>query len=287
MHPAKYFILYLMSTGHSDAEDNDWIRTALQQLDLFDRLATDDVLDQLRAEIKFPKNYHPTSRTHVPTIRFQKKLRVRDMHMMAPACKRANEIREKSAAREKAEVLLLGYTSFPVVARQVNRICRSAYTADDIGMFYHYFFNVDMLSRHGWQDAIRRRGRGVLYKSALAGSSELVQWRTGENITVETREALELAFTTGYMMLQELRSAPFNIATVSMYNKIVDGLVKTHMAMGEAEVRMKDMMEQLQRFQQSKRQVEIPGVDTLTSHSGQLKEEKIKHMLPAGGTDVN
>jgi len=287
MHPAKYFILYLMSTGHSDAEDNEWIRTALEQFDLFGRLATDTVLNQLRAEVKFPKNYHPTSRTHVPTIRFQKELRVRDMHMMAPNCRRANEIRENSAAREKAEVLLLGFTAFPVVARQVNKLCRSAYTADDIGMFYHYFFNVELLSRDQWQDAIRRRGRGVLYKSALVGSSELVRWRTGDNVTVETRSALELAFTTGYMMLQELRTAPFNIATVSMYNKIVDGLVKTHMAMGEAEVRMKDMMEQLERFQQTKRQVEIPGVDTLTSHSGQLKEQKIKQLLPPGGVDVN
>lgn len=287
MHPAKYFILYLMSTGHADAEDNEWIRTALEQLDLFERLATNIVLNQFRAEIKLPKNYHPTSRTHVPTIRFQKELRVRDLHMMTPTCKRANDIRENSAAREKAEVLLLSFATFPIVAKQINRLCRTAYTADDIGAFYHFFFNVELLSRHQWQDAIRRRGRGAYYKAALVGSPDLARWRMGENITVETREALELAFTTGYMFLQELRGMPFNIATVAMYNKTVDGLVKTHQAMGEAEVRMKDMMEQLERFKQSKRQIEIPGVDTLVSHSGQLKEEKIKQLLPPGDNNIN
>jgi len=235
MHPARHFIQFLMTQNSSVADDNTWIQETLGELNLFQKQATDKVLDALRAEIKevgVPANYQPSSRTHAPSVEFQRKLRIREMHIQTPSCKRACELRANGDAREKTEQLLLAYTPFPKVAKQVNKLCRTNYRADVIALFYHYFFEVEAISRSSWSDALRRRPGGLLYKSALIGKSDLVLWRMGEDIVVETREALEEAFTQATMRLYEMRGMPTNMATMKMMQAAVESIVRVHGAMG-------------------------------------------------------
>ncbi len=291
MHPCRHFIQFLMTQNSAVGEDNAWIQQTLGDLDLFQKQATDKVLDALRAqtrEVGIPDNYQPSSRTHAPSIEYQRKLRIREMHIQTPNCKRACELRAHGDAREKAEQLLLAYTPFPKVARQINKLCRTNYRADVIALYYHYFFEVEAISRSAWSDALRRRGGAMIYKAALVGKPDLVLWRMGEDIVVETREALEEAFTQATMRLLEMRNMPTNMATMKMMQAAIESIVRVHGCMAESEVRMKDVLSQLQNFQQSRREVQIPSFQALGATSYELEEETSKPMLPGSveGLDV-
>lgn len=285
MHPAFYFIRYLLTTGSKVAEDNQWVQKTLGDLELFPAQATTEIIDKIRAELKPPANYQPASRTHTPSIKYQQELKVRDMHVMSPWCKAACEIRNDSAAREYVESLLLAYTPFPQVARQLNKKCRTRYTVDAISLFFHYFFNVEKVPRTFWVDATRRRVGSSYFKAALVGKPELVLWKMGEDLLVETREALEEAFTQAYMRLVEMRGMPTNMATMKMFQMGVDSLVRIFQAMSDSEIRMKDVMKQLEQFQQTKKEIEIPAAQVLGEISANMKSSDQEKLLPPAFTD--
>lgn len=267
MHPALYFIRYLMTLGdRALADDNGAIRGVLTQLGLFEKLATDPVLEDIRKDIEIPADYRPGALTHRKTLEFQKKLRVRDMHSMTVACKKANELRESPAHREFVEQLLLSYTPFAETARRTNEKFRSRYKKEEVAAFYHYFFNVEAIPRAKWVDAIKAR-RSIPYKSAMAGDNRLVLWRHGEKIAVDAHEALEAAFTQAFVRMEELRTMPTNMATIGMFQRGVDSMVRLQQAMSESEVRMKEVLKQLEQFKQSRRQVEIPDISALGEHA--------------------
>ena len=290
MHPARNFILFLMTQNSAVAEDNDWIRETLNDLDLYGKIATDPVLNALRQQVReagVPSNYQPSSRTHGPSIEFQRKLRVREMHIMTDNCKRACELRANPDAKEKAEQMLLAFTPFAKVAQQLNKHCRTRYRAEVVALFYHYFFDIEALPRSTWSDVLRRKSGATTYKAALIGKPNLVLWRMGEDIVVETKEALEEAFTQATMRLIEMRSMPTNLATVKMMQCCVESIVRVHGALGESEVRMKDVLTQLKNFQQSRKAVVIPSYQDLGETSYDDGDEKVKQLLPKGIGDLN
>jgi len=49
----------------------------------------------------------------------------------------------------------------------------------------------------------------------------------------------------------------------------------------ESEVRMKDVLSQLQNFQQSRREIQIPSFQALGETSYETKESRDKQMLPS------
>lgn len=256
-----------MTTGQPESKDDDWIVQSLHGLDLFPKLATTPVLDELRDQCVPPSNYNPTSPSHQDSAAFQRDIRVRDMHAMTADCSQAVAILRDTAAREFLEALLLSKTPFKKSARILNKHCGTRFTVGAVSMFYHYFFEVDAIPRSKWSEAIRKRGGSAL-KTALQGDSELVLWRLGESVAVDLRDGLEEAFTQCYMRLKELRQMPTNFATIKMIQGCVDGLTKTHQALTESEVRMKDMLSKLEQFRQSRRQIHMLSAQDLGEFSG-------------------
>ena len=208
------------------------------------------------------------------------------MHAMTKECKEACDIRNNASAREMAEQLLLAYTPFKKTARMVNKTCRTQYKHEGIAQFYHYFFNVDAIPRSAWADAIKRRPGAINFRSALIGDSDLVLWRMGERVVVDTRTALEEAFTQCYMRLIDMKNMPTSMATIKMTQACVEGLVRSHQALTESEVRMKDMLERLENFRQTRREVAIPDARQLGHISYNDEATKTSIRMLEEPTDV-
>jgi hypothetical protein len=272
VHPARRFIYYLLT--HQEQAENEEIRSALGGLKLFEKLATDEVIDRFRKDIEFPVPYKAHTKTHLPSINLQKKLRVHDMHRKHKNCVNAIEILNNPLARDMVEPLLLAGTAFAKVAKTVNKKCNTRYLKEDIATFYHYFFEVEAIHRHQWTDAIKKRGISHTYKSALIGNTDLVLWRLGEKIAVRTQDALEEAFTQTCMRLLELRSQPTNIATMKMLQMGVESIVRIQQAMAESDVKVKEVIERLQQFKQSQQVIDIPSIED-------LGESSFMHGLPS------
>ncbi|MCA8939450.1 MAG: hypothetical protein KDB07_06570 [Planctomycetes bacterium] len=256
-----------MTTGQPEALEDAWIQNTLESMDLFAKLATTPVLDELRDQASPPRNYNPTSPRHQASADFQRDLRVRDMHTMAENCAQAVALLRDTPSRELLESLLLSKTPFKKSTRILNKHRGTRYTVEGVSTFYHYFFEVDAIPRSLWSDAIRRRGGSTL-KTALHGDSDLVLWRLGEHVVVDLRDGLEEAFTQCHMRLKELRQMPTNFATIKMIQACVDGMTKSHQALTESEVRMKDMLRKLEQFRQSRRQIQVLSAHDLGEFSG-------------------
>lgn len=287
MHPAKYFIWYLMTSDSKQSQDNEWIRETLKELELFEKLAPDEIVDSLRAQLSPPDNYQPSSRTHQPSIQFQRKHKVREMHLMSPYCKQACDLRAHPSHKEVVEPLLLSFTPFAQVAKQVNRRCRTRYRREVIELFYHYFFNVEEVARNQWASVIRKRPGAPLYKSALSGQTDLVLWKMGEAIVIDNHRALEEAHAQCFMRLQDMRNMPTNMATVKMMQSCIEALVRVETLMSESDVRMKDVLRQLENFQQARRETQIPSIKDLGPNKDSMKPSETHQLLPAPSSEMD
>lgn len=279
MHPSKFYIRYLMMSGIRMWDSNDNIREHLRKHRLFPELATDEVIQKIREEIQFPDGYNPSIKDAKITRAYQQEMKVRGMVENTAACKEANVIRDNLPVRDVIEPLLLSASPFVRVARIVNKQRNTRFTKEGVEMFFHYYFNADLHTVTEWQDASRMHPNRDLMLAATNRRPELVEWKLGEEVIMDMRKVLEEAFTQAYMWLIQLRKLPLTPDTAKMFHQLSDAVVKIHMAMGESEVRMKEMMEQLKKFIQSRKSVDIPSVESLEAYSGQVRKDE-KGMLP-------
>lgn len=274
MHPAKTFILYLL-TSLSKAESTDEaIISALDGLDLFPGEATPKVLSEMR-EMATPPSPMDLSKIKRPdVIRFLRELRVLDLHRMTPACSRATKLLKTPRARDVVEQLLLAHTPMPALLKVLERRGCPGWTAEDVDTFRHCFFEPSAWSKDQWVAAVRKRVTGKSLRTALTGHPEVTLWRMGESIVVDSRNALEEALRQSYLRLLEIKDRPTDGSTAKIMLMCIDGIDRAQKALRENSLVAADMLKKLEKFQSAQRAFTVQPVQSLESAAEAREREE-------------
>ncbi len=282
MHPARHFILYLL-TGNITGKKDKWVHDFLGSLDLFPDLLTTSLLQDFKEQARPPEGYDATKKTNQKNVQFWRGLRIFDMHVQTPTAKKAHEILVHPPLRDMAEPLLLSRTPFAEVAKILNRRFQKMYKAEDVATFYHYFFEVDAISRTRWYDTLKERKSSPILRSSLDGNSQVTRWRMGDEdgLVFDFRSGLEDAFKQCVMRIKELGVRPTTIETAKTLNLLVDALMRTNQGLVDAETEKSDMIKKLTEFRQARKPIPIQSVQALGAHSGYNKglDEGIEIMV--------
>lgn len=153
-HPSEKFILFLLTQGHPEKCDNEWVREQLLTYRLPD--ATDNYLNGLRKRLlgTLPKPFLPSDRNHRKSMTYLKAFGIHDMHHPTRDVEEANSILLDFPTRRKVENGLLGGVPVNVIAREVARLENVQLTAGGVRAYAHYFWDARAMSMEEWAEII-------------------------------------------------------------------------------------------------------------------------------------
>ncbi len=286
MHPAKYFIWYLMASTHPERMNHGKIRDRLAERRLFDDLATDTVLDTLYHQMAqdIPPDFRAGSRTHAGSLSFMRTSRIMDAMTESPSFAKATDLLTRPQLRVTVEELLLSKMAPKVVAAYVNKKFKARYREEEISVFRHYFFCTDEIPQRELLESLTRRSSNAsrTQRVALAGDELFALWQLKEDIHPELQQIKDEVLTQAWMRVKELREMPTTPDAVKMLGGLTRVILTIEESKNNSDNKMKDINDRLKALTQKRREADFQKPEALHLVGGDSTKESFKVHNPKG-----
>lgn len=286
MHPARYFIWYLMASTYPNRMSPNRVREFLIDRRLFDDMATDAVLDQLyqHMERSIPTDFRSGSRTHAESLSFMRAARILDAMTETASFARATDLLSRSQLRAAIEDLLLSKMAPKVVAAYVNKKFKTRYREEEIAVFRHYFFSLEDVPQHLLMNSLVLRSNNPLrtQRVALAGDELFALWQLKEDIQPEIQQIKDEVLTQAWMRVKELREMPTTVESVKMLGALTRVILTIEEAKNNSDHKMKEINERLRALTQKRREADFKDPASMHLVGGDSSKESFKVHNPKG-----
>lgn len=236
-HPARHYLLYLLSTRLYDVKG---VLAAMGELglpvptDVFDLENLTLEILRVRATLTFPIPFNPQAAAPTPaTTAWLKRWRVQDVWRGHKAVAAATELLAEPTIRHMLELLLLGPLSASAIAQRLADrfdLPSHAMHAGVVRAYAHYFWDVDALDPGQWRHFIEVHCKGsrVEYVAALqaprsrAGAAFVIALADKDPQALSPADRYEAASTMafGMMMHHALAEAPSTGRTYAAFTAL-------------------------------------------------------------------
>lgn len=260
-HPSEAFIKYLMTSGHQNSSNNEWIRMMLSSFGY--PLPDSDYLIKLRADVmsRMPDNFQRNNVYHRPSKEFMKKEGIYGLHNPDKATREANLIVMNFRARMVIENLLLGRMEPKEIAKKTNSKLAEFLTAEGIQAYKHYYWNVDLLKVEDWAKLMEEYDveRQNMVAIAQVGASMALH-KSGFQQNIESKSMLKSIQEALYFDFQEWKSkAHGRDRTVALTN-IAKAAVMVDTQLSQADSAMKDSLKAFEQFRMETSKSAVKGM---------------------------
>lgn len=273
MHPAHYYIKFMLITEGENEENVDTVNQTLKAFNL-PKVEESDY-ERIRASLRFPKTLAIGNRKHRPTIRFMRQEQVYSMWMMGEAEKGALELLRYPLVKETAQLLLMGRMQSDEVVQWVDKKFLTKYDSKAIDSFRHYFWNSQLVSLEEWGFLLWGHPMRDHYLASFWGSRKQALYRAGFTPKVDGQMALKEAQRSIYMRLEATRMMSDTKDTARIIATLSKELVSVHMVLYGEGAGAEDAMKKLRQVRLQKSDAKVLPLRALApggNHSGSGKD---------------
>ena len=203
--PAEYYLKYLASDLKMEMKD---IFEEASYLGILTDSSSIGYLEFLRKRLSFPKNYSPLDPTHKPTVNFLKKEKIWGLWHPNMAIKEAGDLYQMPAYRETVCASILAGFSPSAIKDMVLRLHKVDIMEGSLQEFYHYFWNIDLLTRDEIRTLVGKFDSTKFSPSLVAAAASAKNHIWGAHLTLyklglmptnlDKVEALRTAYALAY-----------------------------------------------------------------------------------------
>ena len=248
-HPSENFIKFLMTSSHSQLDNNDWVIMTVVSLG-YPR-PDSDYLAWLRGEItlRIPRNFQPNNRYHRESMRFMKDQGIYGLHNPDKAAREAHLIVTNLRVRPVIEDLLLGRMDAKDIAKKVNARFAEFYTADGIEAYRFYYWQTNLLRVEDWAKLLEE------YEVQRQRTMAIVQvgpamalHKTGFQQQIESKAMLKTMQEAMFFDFQEWRTKPHGTERTKAMSAIARTSVMVDVQMSQADSAIKESLKAFEQF---------------------------------------
>ncbi len=275
-HPAEFFIRYLLLRNPSATDAalikilDDWgFLQPSSQYWVF-----------LRQRIgPLPEGFDPANRLHRESMKLIRDNQVYDMFYATEAVEQAWSILADPNQRLIIEQALMARLDFKSAAQKLNKKHNWFLTAEGLQTFYHFFWNVKLLTFDEWGRFLY--GRTSLYDRHMAllqAPPQLAYFHLRLDQVVESKRMIQRVQEIAYNMIEEVNLrpgiGPDKVKAVGLLGKVV---IEAHNSLSTSDMALKDVLQQFERFRMEHPLKSPPDIRQLApsgNYSGSGSEEK-------------
>lgn len=261
-HPAEFFLRYLLlkDPETTDAELqktlDDW--GILQPGPTYWGFLRQRVLDEL------PDNFDPANRLHRASMAYLRAQKVYEMFFPSPGVEEAWAVLADPSRRTVIEQALMAHLDFKTIALKLNRKHSWHLTEEGVSLFYHFFWNVKLLTFDEWGRFLYNRT--VFYDRHMAllqAPPSLAFFHLRLDQALESKRMIQRAQEIAFHTLEEVNlrpgTPPDKVKAIGILSKVV---IEAHEALSTSDMALKDVLHQFERFR-----MEHPPAAPLSIHT--------------------
>ena len=279
IHPAKYFIKSILARMHTATQSDRRARVARLLQDAGMAPATEEYTLDLFEEMSFPSAFQPHNKRHKASANFLREHRIYQSFHPTKQYVEAQKILTTPAIRRKAEGLLLGGAPFVEVAKLLNKNFERLFGYKSVGVFSHFFFNVEEMDLSRWVRYIQSLSDGnqedpnIEEKMAIVrGGRDVALFRLHLDPDVETRDIIRSILIDLYCTFKETAHLSISKDKVEMMTKLAGSIVGAAKQLTDSDVKIQEMLAQFESFRLERGSFYLSDMNTLTEgrHSESL-----------------
>lgn len=280
-HPSENFIKYLMTSGHQNATNDNWIQMMITSLNY----PTPDpsYLLWLRNDLasKTPTDFRPHDRYHSESRKFLKSEGIFGFHQQSKEVKEANEIVLNYVVRSMTESLLLGRLEPKDIARKINARFGTFYTEEGVNAYRHYYWQVGIMRVEDWAALPDDINKNNILAISQAGAAMALH-KTGMQQHIDSKSMLRTMQESLYFDFVEWRTKKHSSERTKSMTSIAKAAVMVDEQLSQSDSALKDSLKAFEQFRMETERVAVPDVRSLApggnfSNSGaRLIEAKVK-----------
>lgn len=261
-HPAEYYIRYLIlkDPGITDAmlikTLDDW--GFLQPSQTYWGFMRQKLLER-------PPGFDPAARLHQPSMKYLREMKVYDLFYPTEATQEAWNILADPTQRSLAEQVLMGRLDLKSTAQKLNKKYNLFLTTEGLQAFYHFFWNVKLMTFDEWGRFLY--GRTALYERHLAllqGPPSLAFFHLRLDQNIESKKMIQRVQEISYHNIEEVNAKPGTmpdkVKAIALLSKVV---VDCHNALSTSDMALKDVLQQFERWRMEHPMGSPPSIDEL------------------------
>lgn len=275
-HPAEHFIRYLLlkDPGVTDAmmikSLDDW--GILQPSATFWAFLRQRFADR-------PAGFDPANRLHQASMKFLRDVKVYELFHPNEATEEAWSILSDPNQRFLVEQALMSKLDLKLAAQKLNKKYGFFLTADGLQAFYHYFWNVKLLTFDEWGRFLY--GRSAMYERHMAlfqAPPSLAFFHLRLDQSLESKKMIQRVQEIAYHTCEEISTkpgtTPDKVKAIALLGKVV---IEAHNALSTSDMALKDVLQQFERWRMEHPMESPPGIRQLApggNYSGSGADEK-------------
>lgn len=260
-HPSENFIKYLMTTSHTQANDNVWVMTMVVSFG-YPR-PDDEYMVWLRSSLmsRVPSNFQAQNRYHRESVKFMRAEGIYSLHNPDKATKEAGLIVTNLRARPIIENLLLGRMEPKDVAKKVNARLGEFFTEDAIKAYSHYYWNVGILRVEDWsklyEDYDVQRNQAL---AIVQVGPSMALHKMGFQQGLESKTILKEMLEGVYFDFREWKTKPHSSDRTRAITALAKAAVMVDLQLSQADSALKDSLRAFEQFRMQHAQMQVPDV---------------------------
>ncbi len=263
-HPSENFIKYLMTSGHQQAGDDNWVTWMVTNLGYPAPRA--DYLQWLRTDIsmKVPTDFDPNNRYHRASRQFMKEEGITGIHLRDKSVGEANSIVTNLRNRFIIEQLLLGRLEPKDVAKKVNTKLATFYTADGIEAYRHYYWQVGILRVEDWAVLLEQYDQAKQNTLAIVQvGASMALHKTGIQQAIDSKSMLRTMQEALFFDFQEWKTKKHGSERTKALAALAKSAVLVDTQLSQADSAMKDSLKAFEQFRMETEKKAVPGMDQI------------------------
>lgn len=246
-HPAEYYIRYLILRDPSATDAvlmknlDDW--AFLQPSTSYWGFARQRLANR-------PIGFDPANRFHRESMKFLRDNQVYDLFYPTEAVDQAWSILADPNQRLIIEQVLMARLDLKTAAQKLNRKNGWFLTAEGLQTFYHFFWNVKLLTFDEWGRFLYERT--AMYDRHLAllqAPPQLAYFHLRLEQVIESKRMIQRVQEIAYNMIEEINLRPGiaqdKVKAVGILGKTV---IEAHNSLSTSDMALKDVLQQFERF---------------------------------------
>lgn len=267
-HPSMYFIKYLLTLPQQEAQDDNWIRSKVQQIGYPAPMM--QLISTLRQTIMadFPVDYDPTDRYNRQSAKFLRNHGIWTLHNQSEDTKEAIRLLNDPQVRRVIEQLLLGRLDAKEVASRINSRFRRFYTADTVLDYSHYFWNCSIMKMSDWTpffeayDRIDQQRNMSIVQSGGGMALHVAGFKQeldSKDILKDMLEAISYDF-------KDWKNAPRSTERTRAYSMLAKAVKDIDERMSESSTAVRDHLAVFKSWQMSHNRKTVQGIEDIAPH---------------------
>jgi hypothetical protein len=253
--PYEYWLKYLLVSAQATTEQIGEL-CELHQLPV----PEDEYLTRLRAELGGRRHI-----TDIPTLR---RLKIKGLAVSDPDAVAARELLSEYRLRPALELLIISGMTDADIAHYLEVILKRIVPEAVIGMYRHYFWNVNLLSNYDWEIYFldsKDSQHGKKLKQGLLRGEEFALWKLGYIKETEQRGIISNMLYESAMRFRELSSYGNGQETALAAKMWAETVFKSAEFLSRDEDAIKSTVEDLNAFALKLGRREISSVASLNN----------------------